>query len=110
MSLSSLLNTTITLRRKTTTVDSSMGGADTFTDVSSMTDVPASVQPIKASERYILAQRGIWATHRIYLDQDIGATPRDQIRTADGKLFNIVFQHDQAGRERVWMIECKEQA
>lgn len=106
MSLESLLNTTITLQRKSTAVDASLGTGDTWTTVVS---VSASIQPISAKEKYSLAQRGVWMTHRIYLATDIEATPRDRILTSDNKTFNILAYYNQAGRNRVYMIDAKEQ-
>lgn len=105
MSLESLLNTTVTLERKATSKDDSLGAVDTWTAVATYN---ATVQPISARERYLLMQRNVWMTHKVYFSVDVAATPRDRIRTATGLLFNVLAYYDQAGRGRVFMAECKE--
>lgn len=107
MSLESLLNTTVTLQRKSTSVDASLGAADSYTNVAS--NVAATIQPVSGKERWVLAQRGVYYTHKIYFAQDIGATPRDRILTSDGRTFIISKYFDQAGRGRVFMVEAIEQ-
>lgn len=106
MSLASLLNTTITLQRKTATKDASLGTGFEWTDVESYC---ASVQPVSANEAWKLAQRNIFVSHVIYLDQNISATVRDRI-SWDSRLFNIVHVFDMAGRTRVYRLGIKEQS
>ena len=105
MSLDGLLTTSVTLERKTTSRDTSLGAVDTWSAVGTFR---ATIQPVSARERYLLQQRNVWMTHKVYFSQDIAATPRDRIRTATGLLYNILAYYDQAGRGRVFMAECKE--
>jgi SPP1 family predicted phage head-tail adaptor len=105
VSLDGLLTTTVTLERKATSKDQSLGAVDSWSAVGSYR---ATIQPVSAKERYLLQQRNVWMTHKVYFAQNVLATPRDRIRTADGLLYNILAYYDQAGRGRVFMAECKE--
>ena len=106
MSISSLLNKSITLQRKIATKDASLGTSFEWSDVETYC---AAVQPVSASEAWKFAQRGIFVSHVLYLDQNISPTVRDRI-SWDSRLFNIVHIFDMAGRERVYRIGLKEQS
>lgn len=107
MSLSSLLNDTLTLRRKSTARDESGGAVNAWSDVGTY---PATFQPVSDRERYAISQRGVWYTHHAYLDRDISATVRDQVvQGSTGLVFNVKHVFDMAGRDRAYRIGLAEQ-
>lgn len=108
MSLSSLMNTSVTIQTKTSGIDASMG--ETAIWVSGCT-VPACVQPMSAKERLLFKQRGVTVSHYIYLDASSGATYRDRILdNGTNKLYRVVNEFDMAGQGRAWRLEVLEVA
>lgn len=111
MSLSSLLNGSISVQHRKSPEDSSLGVTEIWTTDPVFNQVPASVQPSTAKERILFAQKVINYNYCIYLDQDIRVTPRDRIvDNSTGKFYRIQNYRNAAGRSYLWVVECTEMA
>lgn len=90
MSLADLLRSTATLRRQTSTKDTTGPGASvTYADVPGQTAVPCDVQPAGASVRQHFGQSSLVVSHHVYLAADIGAHATD-ILVVNGRTFQVV--------------------
>jgi len=110
MNLTHLFKQVITVENPHNVIDSSGGPvSEKFNNVPSYTDVYASVQPISSSEKRNLAQRKIYTTHRIYVDQDVKVKSNSRILlAATGQKFRVTGYFNMAGQDRVWCIEAEE--
>lgn len=111
MSLNSMLRSTVTLQRKTTTKDASGGPVDTFANVAGAIAVPCDVQPASANTRQRFARMQQEVDFSIYLSQDIGATSTDRLVDDAGNLYLVVEGGYTAGGRGylLWptMAHCK---
>lgn len=110
MSLESLMTHVITLERKSVSIDTSSGPVPTWITVTNFINVPATIQPLTAKDRISFAQRNIFITHRIYSYINLNPQPSDRIYSlTTGKRYVIIGMFDQAGRDRVFAIDVREQ-
>lgn len=79
MSLISMLRSTITLQRHTTTKSAAGQPIKTWTADGSYTDVACDVQPASSSVMLRYMQRQLTVTHSVFLATDIAAKPDDRL-------------------------------
>lgn len=110
MSIQSLFNTTIVVRRKNVTKDVAGGQVTNYTPVVGLTDIPALIQPRHGTASRQLAQRQVIVTHVIYLEDGSAVRRGDVIYEAKTSRYFICHGvEDMAGQGRVWRIECIEE-
>lgn len=103
------LNSTVTLERPQVTLDESSGAKrETWNPVTGSINVPASVQPVNSQVRHALASRQISISHRIYTNTDLKPKRGDRVVTSSGTYFLITGFFNQAGRNKVYLIEARE--
>lgn len=76
MSLASMLRTTVTHQRNTTTKDASGGEVASFATVTA--DIPCDIQPASSNTVFRYSQKNILVSHSIYLAADISPKGQDQ--------------------------------
>jgi len=108
--MQSLLNTTITIRRKNITKDPAGGQVTNYAPVVGLIDVPALIQPRHGTASRQLAQRQVIVTHVIYL-MDASAVRRGDVvyEAKTSRYFICHGVEDMAGQSRIWRIECIEE-
>lgn len=89
MSLRSMLRTTGTLERPTTTKDSSGGRSDSFATVSGASGVRCDIQSASASIQREYETRQMHVTHSVYFASDIGAREQDRF-TSNSRTFLVM--------------------
>lgn len=109
MSLSSLLNRTITIQRRVITKDSHGGQSRTWDPISGAEGIKAAIQPASSSVKSRYAQRLINITHNIYLDRDTGVANGDRVVDSDGTIYVVRGFGDSGGRGRLYHILVKVQ-
>lgn len=106
-----LLNTTVTLERPLVTIDEVSGSKrETWNPVTGSANIPASVQPVNSQVRQALASRQITITHRIYTYKNLQPKRGDRLVSSSGVYYLITGFFNQAGRDKLYMIEGKEVA
>lgn len=109
MSFDSLLNTLVTVERKSPSRDASGGQVENFTAVPALEEIPALVQPRHGIARAGLGQRLVNVTHAIYVLDASLIVRGDRIhQPSTGKRFVVHGVEDMAGQGRCWRIECQE--
>jgi hypothetical protein len=93
--------------RPTKTLDASAGPVNA--DVTLLSGVSCTIQPLSSKEKLAFAQRQVYLTHRAYFSQDIAPQRADRLDAADGRSFQIFGYFNLAGRSRVWAAELREQ-
>lgn len=109
MSISSMLNKTITVQRPVITKDTSGGSIRTYAALSGVTNVPAAIQPLNDMERQKYAARQIYQSHIIFVDQDYDLKKQDLVVDSTGIKYVVESFQDEGGRGRVWTIHVLEQ-
>lgn len=109
MSLQSLLNRSISLRRPIVTKDRSKGSVKSYQLVENAVDIPARIEPLSVEDRVAFGQRMLYVTHKIYLDTDIAVRRGDHILSDQSQQFILRGYRKAAGDGRLFVIECKEQ-
>lgn len=104
-----LMNTTISVQRRSSTKDGSGGQASggAYVAVAAMTDIPALIQPTTGKAMRQAAQRQVFVSHHIYLSESYPVTRGDRIYHAStSRYFTVHGFEDMGGQGRVWRIEC----
>lgn len=104
-----LLNTTITIQRRSSTKDSSGGQSSGggYVAVTLLTNIPALIQPLSGRAQRVTAQRQVFVSHNIYLNAFYDILRGDRVYHPDtGKYFTVRGFEDMGGQGRVWRIEC----
>lgn len=107
-----LLNTVISVQRRSSAKDSSGGQAagGAYVSVPEMTNLPALVQPTRGKAMRATGQRQVFLTHQIYLDEYAPIARGDRIHhPATSRYFTVHGFEDMGGVGRVWRIECTEE-
>ncbi len=89
MSLESMLRSTCTLQRPTTTKDEAGGRSLTFASVSGQSGVGCDVQPAGSSVIFRFMQQAIVCSHTIFVARDIAARAGDRVAVGD-RLFLVI--------------------
>lgn len=87
MSLTSMLRSTCTLERKSTSKDASGGMVNTFAAVSGYSGISCDVQTASGTTQQRYMQEKTIVTHTIYFDQDVPAKAGDRFTNDDGETF-----------------------
>ena len=90
MSLLSMLATTCTLERKSSTKDASGGMTNTFAAVSGYSGIACDIQPASGSVQMRYQQKGTICTHSIYFAEDVPAFAGDRFTTDDSRTFLVM--------------------
>ncbi len=112
MSLSSLLNKSVTVQRPSITQDASAGSVRSFQDLADASEVPAAIQPISYRERMQFGGRQLFITHVVYFDQDYGVKRGDIVKdltTEPVKTYIVLSYQNQAGQDFLYAVYAREQ-
>src|SRR5262245_59522643 len=110
MSLSSLLNTSISCQRPLQGKDTSGGSTRNFQPVPGLpSSIPATIQPLSDMERQKWASREVFLTHVIYLDQNLALKKQDRVTDSTGTIYVVHSFQDEGGRGEVFSIHVHEQ-
>jgi len=108
MSIASLMNTTITIQRKTAGVDDGMGGrcgitwSDWFT-------VPARVQPLRGEELLTYRQLGSRVENRIYIEYTPSDITSGRCRIKHGVRYYDIERVSNVDEANVYLVlDCME--
>jgi hypothetical protein len=109
VSFQSLLNTVVTVKRKSPSKDRSGGQVENFQPVPGLEDLPANIQPHHGRPVMAQAQRQVVITHMVYL-QDGSEIRRGDLlfEAATGRSFLTHGAEDMAGRHEAWRVGCTE--
>lgn len=108
MSLDSLCTThTVKIERQSTTIDSSGGAVFTWNEIHDA--VLVNIQPVKAKEKMLFAQRQIEYSNKIYSAVDLAVKKKDRITDLNsGRQYVVTGYADMAGQNRAFLIEARE--
>ncbi len=110
MSISSLLNKSISCTRPIPGKDSSGGSTRNFQPVPGLpSSIPAAIQPLSDLERQKWASREVFLTHKIYVDRDLDLKKQDVVTDQSSTKYVVHSFQNEAGRDYVWSIHCHEQ-
>jgi head-tail adaptor len=87
MSLKSMLRSSGTLQRQTSTKDASGGKTQAWATVTA--SVPCDIQPASGNLQFQYAQRHLVVTHQIFVASDIGARETDRF-TSGSRTFRVM--------------------
>lgn len=108
MSLSALMNTTINIRRKSATRDTSGGQVENFNDV--LVGLPALIQDRHGKAARMLGQRQVLVTHVIYLTKGYNILRGDVAHEpASGRTFFVHGFENMGGQSQAWRLETVEE-
>jgi len=107
-----LMNTTVTVQRRSSTKDGSGGQAagGAYVAVPGLAGLPALIQPTTGKAMRATAQRQVFLSHHIYLSERYAISRGDRVMHDDsGRYFTVHGFEDMAGQGRVWRLECVEE-
>lgn len=105
MSLESMLRTSCTWQRKTTSKDAAGGMVNTFSAVSGYSDIPCDIQPASSNTRMRYMQEQLNVSHTIYFAQAVPANAGDRF-TSDGRTFLFQGRRPSAPGYVQWAEMC----
>ncbi len=98
---------TVNVLRPRSVHDASGSNKQTFTLVTGLSDIPASIQAYHGNAERKLGQRQVIISHHIFLFSNINAQRGDILQSPQTGLSYLVHGiEDQGGRGRVWLFEC----
>ncbi len=105
--LEDLMNTTVTIERKSSTKDTSGSPVATWQAVADLDNIPALIQPKHGHAMKLFGQRQVFLTHYIYLAQKYDIRRGDRVSHREtGHYFTVHGFEDMAGQTSAWRIEC----
>lgn len=99
---------TASVQRPAVTKGVSGGAKRAWTSVTTLSDLPASVQPAAAGDIRLFGGRNMSVSHAVYVQSDPGIRRGDRLLLSDGRKFVIRGVLDYASFGRLYKLVCRE--